>query len=252
MKQPLPKILVRGSETELSARERMLELYQKSPIAEGEELMNVGLFVRGTILAKILWLNELYEHIIPIPGVIMEFGVWWGANLSLLANFRNVYEPYNWTRKVVGFDTFTGYSSTSEKDGTSEYVKPGGYAVTPDYDRYLGEMLACHEADNVMPHLRKHELVKGNVMETVDKYLVENPQTIVALAYFDLALYEPTKKCLEAIRPHLVKGSVLAMDELNSKEFPGETLAYRDVIGLDRFRIFRSRFFPDRSFAIVE
>jgi len=214
--------------------------------------MNIGLYVRATILAKILYLNELYERILPIPGIIMEFGVWWGANLSLLANFRSVYEPYNWTRKVVGFDTFTGYQSFSAQDGTSGAIAPGAYAVTANYENYLAEMLACHEADNVMSHIHKHELVKGNVLETIEQYLLENPQTIIALAYFDLALYEPTKKCLEIISPHLVKGSVLAMDELNSKEFPGETVAYREVIGLDRFRLFRSRFFPDRSYAIVE
>jgi len=245
-------IFVRGSHRELNARAKMLELLKRSPIPEGEFLMNIGLYVRATIVAKLLYLNELYERIQPIPGVVMEFGVWWGANLSLLASLRSVHEPYNWTRKLVGFDTFTGYTSFSDKELPSPYLTEGNYAVTPGYEEYLAEMMACHEADNVLSHIVKHELVKGDVLTTVDKYLADNPQTIVALAYFDLALYEPTKKCLEAIRPYLVKGSILAMDELNSKEFPGETIAYRDVIGLDSFRIYRSRYFPDRSFAIVE
>ena len=67
-----------------------------------------------------------------------------------------------------------------------------------------------------------------------------------------MALYEPTKKCLEAIKPHLVRGSILAMDELNSDEFPGETIALREVFGLDKYKIVRSRFLPDRSYIIVE
>jgi Macrocin-O-methyltransferase (TylF) len=249
---PPTSVLVRGSKPELEARAKMLELFRNSPIPDNEALINIGLYVRATILAKVLYLNELYERILRLPGIIMEFGVWWGANLSLLANFRSVYEPYNWTRKVVGFDTFTGYRSFSDKDHVSDHVAPGTYAVPPDYEKYLAQMLSCHEADNVLSHIPKYELIAGDVTTTVDRYLADNPQTIIALAYFDLALYEPTKKCLEAIRPRLVKGSVLAMDELNSKEFPGETLAYRDVIGLDSFQIYRSRFFPDKSFAVVE
>ena len=103
-----------------------------------------------------------------------------------------------------------------------------------------------------MSHIKTYELVKGDVTKTIDQYLEENPQTIIALAYFDLALYEPTKKCLKAIKPYLVRSSVLAMDELNSKEFPGETVALREVLGLDTYRVVRSRFLPDRSYIVIE
>src|SRR5260370_10519413 len=214
-------------------------------------LVNLGAYLRSPLLAKILYLNELYQKIETVPGIVVEFGVWWGANLALFESFRSVYEPYNWTRKVVGFDTFAGYPAPSKQDGTSKYAAAGGYAVTENYDEYLSRLLSAHEADNVMAHIKKHELVKGDVTQTIDKYLEENPQTIIALAYFDLALYEPTKKCLEAIRPHLPRGSVLAMDELNSADFPGETIALREVLGLSQYRIIKSRFLPDRSYIVV-
>jgi hypothetical protein len=243
--------VARGSEREIKAREAILELFKDTPIPDDEILVNLGAYLRSTQLAKILYLNELYQLIEPVPGIIIEFGVWWGANLALLESFRSVYEPYNWTRKVVGFDTFEGYPAIGEKDGTSPYAATGGYTVSEGYHEHLDRLLAAHEADNVMSHLRKYELVKGDVTETVDAYLEANPQTIVALAYFDLALYEPTRKCLEAIRPHLVQGSVLAMDELNSADFPGETIALREVLGLDSYRITRSRFLPDRSYVVI-
>jgi hypothetical protein len=163
-----------------------------------------------------------------------------------------VYEPYNWNRKVVGFDTFAGYTGISKKDGQSPYVEAGGFAVTEGYEAYLSQVLNAQEADNVNAQVKKYELVKGDVTQTVDRYLATHPETIIALAYFDLALYEPTKKCLQAIRPHLVRGSVLAMDELNCADFPGETVALREVLGLDRYRLQRSRFLPDRSYLIVE
>lgn len=245
--------VVRGSEQEVRAREVILDLFKNSPIPDDEMLVNLGAYLRSSLLAKILYLNEVYQQIVTIPGIVVEFGVWWGANLALFESFRSVYEPYNWTRKVVGFDTFDkGYPGISEKDGTSSYAAVGGYAVSEKYEDYLTRLLDAHEADNVMSHIKKHELVKGNVVETVDKYLEKNPQTIIAMAYFDLALYEPTKKCLEAIKPHLVRGSVLAMDELNSADFPGETIALKEIFDLNRCKITRSRFLPDRSYITIE
>jgi len=244
--------VARGSEQEKRAREMILELFKASPIPDDELLVNLGLYLRSTILAKILYLNELYQAIRNLPGIVVEFGVWWGANLALFESFRSVYEPYNWTRKVVGFDTFRGYPSITEKDGTSNYAAVGGYTVTESYEEYLRQMLDAHEADNVISHITKYELVKGDVVETIEEYLNDNPQTAIALAYFDLALYEPTKKCLDAIKPYLMRGSVLAMDELNSKDFPGETIAVREVFGLDKYRSVKSQFLPDRSYIVIE
>jgi hypothetical protein len=244
--------VVRGSGKEVEARKELLDLFKRSPIPDDEMLVNLGLYLRSTQLAKILYLDELYQRIVNLPGIVVEFGVWWGANLALFESFRSVYEPYNWTRKVVGFDTLKGYPSIAPKDGSSAYAKIGGYTVTEGYEEYLGRVLGAHEADNVMSHLKKHELVKGDVLETIDRYFIDKPETVIALAYFDLALYEPTKKCLEAIRPHLMRGSVIAMDELNSRDFPGETIALKEVIGLDKCQIVRSRFLPDRSYLIIE
>lgn len=244
--------VLRGSAEEIRAREVILSLFKETPIPDDEMLVNLGAYLRSPLLAKILYLNELYQRIESLPGIIVEFGVWWGANLALFESFRSVYEPYNWTRKVVGFDTFQGYPSVSAKDGTSAYAAVGGYTVAEGYEQYLSRLLDAHEADNVMAHIKKYELVKGDVVQTIDQYLIDNPQTIIALAYFDLALYEPTKKCLEAIKPHLVRGSVLAMDELVSPDFPGETIALKEVFGLDKYRIVKSRFLPDRAYIVLE
>jgi hypothetical protein len=42
------------------------------------------------------------------------------------------------------------------------------------------------------------------------------------------------------------------MDELNSADFPGETVAFREAIGLDRHRLVRSRFLPDRTYVVID
>lgn len=233
------------------ARRRQLELFRQTPLPPQELATNLGLYLRSTMVAKILYLNELYTQILPLPGVIMEFGCWWGANLSLFSSLRAVHEPYNYTRRVIGFDTFSGYQSVSDRDGTSPYVAEGAYAVAADYLPHLKAVLASHEADNPMAHLSKHELVAGDVTRTVPEYFQQHPECVVALAYLDMQLYEPTKAALEGLLPRLVPGSVIAIDELNCPDFPGETQAVAEVLGLQRHRFVRSRYLPDRTYVII-
>ena len=135
------KIQVRGSEQQLSARETLLRLFESQPLPPEQLLTNLMLFTRSSVLAKVFYLNELYQRILNIPGVIMEFGVWWGQNLVLFESLRAMYEPYNYTRRVVGFDTFTGYTSLSDKDGNNEYVAEGAYSVSDGYENYLASLL---------------------------------------------------------------------------------------------------------------
>jgi hypothetical protein len=242
---------VRASEQQRENRERLQRLYEQTPLPTDELLVNLPLYMRSSVVAKLLWVNELYELIVGRPGVIMEFGTWWGANLTLLESLRAVHEPYNYTRRIIGFDTFTGYTAPDAADGGDALVHEGAYAVGTGYREHLEQLMVCHERENPMGHIEKHELVAGDASQTVGPYLAEHPETMVALAYFDMQLYEPTKACLEAIRPHLMRGSVLAMDELGAREFPGETTAFAEAIGLDRYELHRSRFLPDRTYAIV-
>src|SRR5205085_8258763 len=113
------------------------------------------------------------------PGIIMEFGTWWGANLALFASLRAVYEPYNYTRRIVGFDTFSGYPPPTAEDGTSEFVASGRYAVDEEYLEHLRQVLDFHEAENPLGHIRKYELVPGDASNTVAAYLADHPETVI-------------------------------------------------------------------------
>jgi len=235
-----------------SNRQRMIDLYQASPLPVKDMVVNFPLYTRSSAIAKMLYVQELYRLALHVPGVIMEFGVWWGANLALFESFRAIYEPYNYARKIIGFDTFEGYSSLSEKDGESEFVNQGNYSVPSDYSEHLTEILDCHQTENIMSNVKKYELIKGDATVTIKDYLNSHKETIIALAYFDMQLYQPTKVCLEAIKPYLTKGSVIAMDELNCPEFSGETVALREVFGTSNIRLVRSQILPDRSYFIFE
>jgi hypothetical protein len=98
--------------------------------------------------------------------------------------------------------------------------------------------------------MRKFELVKGDASEEIEKYLADHPETIVALAYFDMDLYEPTKRCLSAIKDHIAGGAIIGFDELNHRDFPGETVAFKEVLGAGRYRLHRSPMNPTSSYIV--
>jgi len=241
------------TENEDRIRKEFFNQFKNCPIQGDEILANLGLFLSSKNLSRLLFMDHLYRQIIDTQGIVIEFGSRWGQNIAVFSSLRGIYEPFNRHRKIVGFDTFTGFPGITDKDRQShELIKKGGFATTENYVDYLTKIMEYHEADNPLSHIKKFDLRAGDAVVQIDKYLKEFPETIIALAYFDFDIYEPTKKCLEAIRPYLVKGSVLGFDELNDHDSPGETVALREVFGLNNVNLKRYRYASRVSYFVVE
>jgi len=238
--------------TEKEALKHLVARLRSSGIPDDELLGNLGLYLRRQDLSRIFFLAELYQKILDVPGKVFEFGVRWGQGVSLFQSFRGLFEPYNYTRHIVGFDTFSGFPSTHEKDGSSSHVAVGAYGVNVDWKTELKQILASQAAQSPLSHVHRTDLIEGDAVETLDRYLQEHPETLVALAYFDFDIYEPTRRCLELIGPRLMKGAVVAFDELNHGGFPGETRALLEWLGGDRVRLHRSPYAPYPSWFVVE
>jgi hypothetical protein len=172
--------------------------------------------------------------------------------MALFAALRGIYDPFNRHRKIIGFDTFTGFPAVSPEDGGSTLMQAGALAVTQNYQEYLESVLAIHEGNNPLAHLRKFEICAGDATVELETYFKQHPETIIALAYFDFDIYEPTKKCLEMVLPRLTKGSVVAFDELNDPDSPGETLALMETIGLNKIHLKRFPYASRVSYFILE
>lgn len=240
------------SAQEKLTKQQFVEHLKKCPVPDAQLLSNLGLFLNSKNLSRILFMNHLYKKIIDVQGIIIEFGTRWGQNLALFSALRGIYESFNRHRKIVGFDTFVGFPDISKKDGASDLMQAGNLSVTENYVEYLTKILECQEQDNPLSHIKKFELRPGDAVVEIERYLKEYPETIIALAYFDFDIYEPTSKCLDAIKPHLVKGSVLGFDELNDHDSPGETIALKEVFGLNNISLKRYRYASRVSYFIVE
>jgi hypothetical protein len=241
-----------ASDTEREGRGAMVDLLRAAPLPDDQLLSNLGLFLESKNLSRILFMDFLFRQIVDVQGVVMEFGTRWGQNLALFAALRGIYDPFNRHRKLVGFDTFEGFPEIGPQDGRASMMRPGQLAVAPDYARYLEQVLALHERLNPLSHLRKFALRAGDATVELPRYLDEAPATIVALAYFDFDLYEPTRRCLELIRPRLTRGSVVGFDELNDPDSPGETHALMEVFGLPNVRVRRFPHVSRASYFVVE
>jgi len=239
MKTEKHDAIILSSSDEKAVLKTFVERLKDAPMPDDELLPNLGLFLTSKNLSRVLFYYEIYKKIINLHGIIAEFGVRWGQTLSIMSALRGIFEPFNRHRKIVGFDTFEGFKGLCERDGNLCKCTDGSFSVTPCYEDYLNGILFMQEQLNPMSHLRRYELVKGDAVETVPEYLRMHPETIISLAIFDFDIYAPTKAALEAIRPHLCKGSILVFDELCDDIFPGETVALQETFGLNNLRIQR-------------
>lgn len=246
--EPIVPPISYASSQEISAYKVMRDMFRNTPIPDTEILANLCLYTTRVPLSRMLFLHKLYVKTLNTHGIIMEFGVRWGKNMALFTALRNIYEPHNFSRKIIGFDTFSGFPSVAPQDNTSDV---GALSVTYGYENYLDEILSAHEQLEPRSNIKKHQLIKGDVIETLPVYLEKHPETIIALAYFDLDLYEPTKRCLELIKPYLVKNSVIGFDELVLEQFPGETQALKEAWGISNYEILRDPISHHQSYLVV-
>jgi hypothetical protein len=147
-----------------------------------------------------------------VAGDIVEFGVFTGISLMLLARAHS-YDPRGMGRRVAGFDSFRGLPGSDEPHARWQ---PGdcasnhswhpllniGDPVTPDVTRRLFEVCGFPAP---MLHV-------GSFSETLPAAFPAVHST-VALAHFDCDLYESTRDALTALAPVLQDGAMLLFDD---------------------------------------
>ena len=72
-------------------------------------------------LAKLIAHYEIYKMIKNLPGNIIELGVFKGESLLRFAYLTEIFEPYDRSFKLVGFDTFTGFTKINKNPNSDSY-----------------------------------------------------------------------------------------------------------------------------------
>lgn len=147
-----------------------------------------------------------------VPGDIVEFGVFTGISLALLAKAHS-FDPKGMDRRTAGFDSFRGLPGSNEPharwqpgDCASNHswhpLLSAGEPVTPDVTRRLFGVCGL---DAPLLHV-------GPFDETL-RAAFPAAHSRVALAHFDCDLYESTRDALESIDGVLQDGAIVLFDD---------------------------------------
>ena len=218
-----------------------------------EKLENFPKYVPRSSLSRFLVKYELFKKILDIQGCIIECGVFLGGGLMTWAQLSAILEPSNHQRRVIGFDTFSGFTSIKNEDlsnQTSKLLKESGMSIDSYED--IQKCISIYDMTRYFNHIRKVEIIKGDIKETVPSYIEKNKHLVISLLYLDADIYEPTKISLVNFIEYMPKGSIIAFDELAQPLWPGETQALKDTLGINKFKINRFLFGTSISYIVLD
>jgi hypothetical protein len=155
-------------------------------------------------LAKALAQYDVYRSIVHLPGEVAEFGTFKGASLVRLATYREVLESAH-SRVIYGFDTF-GEMPQGEGARDVDVAQRFGNQ---------GECLSRAETEELMRSkgFENVELIGGDILETLPRFLEERPALRFALVNVDVLMKPVTADVIARSAERLVPGGVLMLDD---------------------------------------
>jgi len=170
-------------------------------------------------LARSIAVADLLRSTLPVPGHVAEFGSWRGANLLLLAKLLRIFDPHG-SKLTHCFDSFEGLDTFSAKDGPS-------LATRGKYKGSYSELLDIIDLYEMQDEIVIH---KGLIQDTLAQVLESQQELSFSFVYCDVDLYEPMRLIFEHLHPRLTRGGIFVLDEWNTQNFPGETVAVREFL----------------------
>ncbi len=154
---------------------------------------------------KIFARADLMRMVHNLPGDIVDAGAYKGTSTIQFAHLLKTYQP-NSRSKVVSFDTFEAVFPRVRAD---EAQSAEDHMKTYDVNAYdnLVEALGNLDLDG------RVEIVKGDITDTMPKYVADNPGFRISLLHCDLDVYPATLSTLNVAWGRLVPGGICVFDE---------------------------------------
>ncbi|MBV5311605.1 TylF/MycF/NovP-related O-methyltransferase [Chromatium okenii] len=244
----------RSTKSEIAYQQQLDDYAVNSVGTPSEKFENFPKYITRQTTARYLALYEIFKIVLPIQGDIIEGGVNWGGGLMWFAQMSAALEPFNLQRRIIGFDTFSGFPDLHSNDTKHAEIgkehREGGYQANSFED--LTQCLEIYDQNRAIGHVPKVRLIRGDACETMPQYLIDNPHTVVSLLHLDFDIYLPTKAAIDTFLNRMPKGAVIVFDELNCPKWPGETQAVVESLLIQKLRIQRFVFEPYLSYAVIE
>jgi len=222
--------------------------FDNSKFTTVDKLRNFPKYVRRQDTARFLARYEIFKRQLNIKGSIIECGVHQGGGLLGWAHYTAALEPYNYHQEIIGFDTFEGFPEVTDEDGASKNARVGAFSERIQIDVELEASIEEFNSNRFLSNKEKIKLIKGDANVTIPQYIKSNPHLIVSLLYLDFDIYKPTVTAIKNFLPRMPKGSVIAFDEVNNADWPGETTALLENLNLNNYRLECIEYEPEIAF----
>ncbi len=225
-----------------------MSAFDVSDCSTDAKLEHFAKYVRRQSIARFLAQYEIFKLTLGVKGSVVECGVHHGSGLMAWAKLSSTLEPYNYRRKIIGFDTFGGFPAVHAKDGGADNVHAGMFKE--DYDTFseLKTCIAEYDANRFINQIGKVEVVCGDAIKTIPEYLAANQHLLISLLYLDFDIYEPTVAAITHLLPRIPRGGIIAFDEINNANWPGETRALLEKFDLNQYAVQCFPFEPNISY----
>jgi hypothetical protein len=175
------------------------------------------------LMGKMLHRFKFFLETKHLPGDIVEVGVFKGSGVAAFAKFIDIFCP-NSNKKVIGFDVFGPDELMDVIEKDSDIDQENMKAVC---DRVGSSELSFEAVSNRLSS-DKTKLVRGDIEESVPKFLSDNPGFRASLIYMDVDLERPTYHALMGLWDRLLPGGCILFDEY-------EYHSFSESNGVDRF-----------------
>jgi len=165
-----------------------------------------NLFMNEERFSKLLIHYEVFKKIKNIPGSIIECGVFKGTSFSRFAMLRELIGNTKKNR-LVAFDVFSDDFPTTkfqnEKIQRRHWIKTAG-----------GSSISTNQLEKIFKKkkIENYELIKGDVLKTIPKYIKKNPKFKISLLNIDIDFVETTQCVLDNFYDKVVKGGIILFD----------------------------------------
>jgi hypothetical protein len=229
--------------------------FEKSECSIEKKLENPYKYVRRQVVARFMSLYEIFKLQLNVKGSVIECGVHHGGTLMSLAKVSTILEPYNYHRKIIGFDTFSGFLNIHkyDKEVVKKYphIKKGLFKENYNVYNELEICIQEHNENRFLNNQKQIELVRGDANKTIPRYLKKNQHTLVSLLFLDFDIYKPTATALKYFLPRMSKGSIICFDEVNNPMWPGETRAVLEKFNINNYSIKSFEWDPNLSYTVL-
>lgn len=156
-------------------------------------------------LSKLIAHYEIYKKIQNVKGDIFEFGVFKGVSLIRFLSFINLFEKKN-KRMVYAFDSF-GNFPTNEFKSDNRFAK--------HHDLKIGSSISKYNLEKYLnkKKIKNFRLIKGDICETLPKFLDKNRNFKISLLHLDVDVFKPTNLVINYLFKKISKNGIILIDD---------------------------------------